>query len=383
VPIDDTTVEHDESVTISLTPDPSYTITTPGDTSGSATAMIVNNDFPTVTVTAADATTAADPATFTFTRTGELIGDDLTVYFDASGTAVNGQNYTLDVTGVTIPAGQLSTTLSVPPIAGTAVAGGKTVVLSVAAADGDGYTAGSPASATATMDNSTPTPTPTPNPPPAVTNVFVSGSAWSTSFKNYLAAKGLGDATFGLAVPASDPLNELPWTNIDQVSIRFSEAVDVQSGDLVVRGIRVPSYAIKTFAVDNATHTATWTLASPIANDKLSLDLDGSSPNAVRDLAGAYLDGEWANAADVFPSGDGTAGGDFRFQLDVLPGDVNRSGKVDPTDSNSLKKLVNIATTSSKYVVWDDVNGSGVIDATDLTLVKNRNNTILPSGTPA
>jgi hypothetical protein len=386
VPVDDATVEHDESVTITLTPDPAYTITTPGGggATGSATAMITNNDFPHVTVSAASAATATDPATFTFTRTGELLGDDLTVYFDAAaggGTAVQGEDYTLDVTGVTIPAGQLSATLPVAPVAGSAVPGGKTVVLSVA--PGAGYAAGSPASATATIDDSTVTPTPTPNAPPTVTNVFAGGTQWSTSFKNYLAAKGLGDVKFGFAVPANDQLNELPWTNVDQVSVRFSEAVDVQSGDLVIRGVRVPSYAIKSFAVDAATFTATWTLAAPVANDKLILDLDGDSSDGVRDDAGALLDGEWADAADSFPSGNGTAGGDFRFRFNVLPGDVTRDGKVDQGgDGNALKKLTDIATTSSKYVAWDDVNGNGLIDATDQTLVKKRVNTTLPSGTP-
>ena len=73
----------------------------------------------------------------------------------------------------------------------------------------------------------------------------------------------------------------------------------------------------------------------------------------------------------------------MRFRLDVLPGDVTRSGKVDQGDANALKKLTNIATTSSKYVVWDDVNGNGLIDATDPSLIKARNNTTLPNGNPA
>jgi hypothetical protein len=361
VPVDDDTVEHDESVTITLTPDPAYTITTPGGgTTGSASAMITNNDFPHVTVTATSAATETEPATFIFTRTGELLGDDLNVYFDAAagGTAIQGEDYTLGVTGVTIPAGQLSAKLSIAPVAGTSVPGGKTVTLNLA--PGAGYAAGSPASATATLDDSkaaqapepTPVPIPMPTPigdaAPTVTKVFVSGTQWSPSFKNYLASNRLGDAKFGFAIPSNDQLNELPWTNIDQVSLRFSQAADVQSGDLVIRGVRVPSYAIKSFAMDSATLTATWTLAAPVANDKLILNLDG----------------------------------ELGFRFNVLPGDVTRSGKVDRSDDTALKKLTNVATTSTKYVVWDDVNGSGVIDSTDVLLIQSREVTTLPSGTP-
>jgi hypothetical protein len=31
--------------------------------------------------------------------------------------------------------------------------------------------------------------------------------------------------------------------------------------------------------------------------------------------------------ADTYPSGDGTAGGDFLFRINLLPGDVNRDGQ--------------------------------------------------------
>lgn len=54
---------------------------------------------------------------------------------------------------------------------------------------------------------------------PAVTGVFVGGTAWTGAFKSYMQSIGLGDATYGFAVPAGDQLNELSWSNLDEVSV--------------------------------------------------------------------------------------------------------------------------------------------------------------------
>ena len=59
------------------------------------------------------------------------------------------------------------------------------------------------------------------------------------------------------------------------------------------------------------------------------LAVPGSGSAPVTDLAGNVLDGEWNNpssysqvgSTDMFPSGNGSAGGDFAFRFDVLPGD--------------------------------------------------------------
>ena len=49
-------------------------------------------------------------------------------------------------------------------------------------------------------------------------------------------------------------------------------------------------------------------------------------PDSVTDVAGNALDGEWDNGTDTYNSGDGAAGGDFAFRIDILPGDVNQVG---------------------------------------------------------
>ena len=55
----------------------------------------------------------------------------------------------------------------------------------------------------------------------------------------------------------------------------------------------------------------------------LALNADGSNP--IEDAAGNRLDGEWTNptsttatGGSVYPSGNGTAGGNFDFRFNVL-----------------------------------------------------------------
>jgi uncharacterized repeat protein (TIGR01451 family) len=212
---------------------------------------------------------------------------------------------------------------------------------------------------------------------PAVTAVFVNGTAWSAPYRTALQTAGLGDATLGYAVPAgaSQAVN-LPWTNIDQISVRFSEDVTVASAHLALTGVAVPLYGVGAFAYTAATRTATWTLSAPVAGDQLRLALDGSA-TGVSDSGGNRLDGEWLDGTAAFPSGNGLSGTDFSFRFNVLPGDVNTDGAVNTTDGVIVR---NAAGTTIN--VLRDVNGSGVTDAADFAATRARIGTATPAGTP-
>src|SRR5207247_1664039 len=105
------------------------------------------------------------------------------------------------------------------------------------------------------------------------------------------------------------------------------------------------------------------------------------------------LDGEWTNGADSYNSGDGTAGGDFAFAFDVLPGDVNQSGAVNSSDTDDTRNRQNTSTTvpgtaPNTYDVLHDVNGSGSINALDTSGVRGQEGstfgpTEAPQGPPA
>src|SRR5207237_252317 len=74
---------------------------------------------------------------------------------------------------------------------------------------------------------------------PRVVDAYVRGSSWTPSFLKNLAAQRLGadPAGFRVSGPTAAVI-ELPWTNVDQVVIRFDQPVNVDAADLVIHGAR-------------------------------------------------------------------------------------------------------------------------------------------------
>ena len=155
----------------------------------------------------------------------------------------------------------------------------------------------------------------------------------------------------------------MPWDNLNQIRIVFSDDVNVAEGSLVVTGLSGTPLAFSGFTYDRTTHTAIWTLASPLGADRIKVDLAATGLNAVTDLAGNVLDGDWNSGASSYPSGDGSEGGDFVFAFNVLPADVNGDGIVNSQD---------IALTSSdwlKSAQAADLNADGIVNVQDLALL--------------
>jgi uncharacterized delta-60 repeat protein len=228
------------------------------------------------------------------------------------------------------------------------------------------------------------------DPAPAVAAVYVGNSAWrgsdnnisTTYFKEYLQAQYLGSTKHGFAVPAGPrQLAALPWVNLDRVSIQFSQDVQVQKEDLVVRGALGGVYAFAAgaagFTYHSPSRTATWTFAAPLGRDRLLLDLDAEAAGGVRNFEGDLLDGEWSDGGDAFPSGNGQGGGDLRFRFNVLPGDVNGSGVVLADDFSDVKRRFFRTSAApgsgdGAYSVFADLDGNGSVLADDFSAVKLR-----------
>jgi hypothetical protein len=218
--------------------------------------------------------------------------------------------------------------------------------------------------------------------PPTVVDVEVGSTAWSAAFVQHLKDNSLGTVGYTIPNGSSAQSASLAWTNIDQVHIRFSEDVYVDEADLSLSGVNAVAYEFSDFHYDPIGHVATWTLVAPLTKDRLRLDLDADGMDPVVDPDANILDGEWTNNVST-TSGNGTAGGDFQFNFNVLPTDVNSSGSVSLLDYLSILQLDGKTTSSSGYIASRDVNGSGTINSSDWNEAYARLLHALPSGSPA
>ena len=219
-------------------------------------------------------------------------------------------------------------------------------------------------------------------PPPWVKAAYVSGSAWTQSFKDYAATLSPNSSSaYGLELGAGALL---PWVNLDRISLRFSDDMIVEADDLRVRGVNVPETVVSSvsYEFDPARYegVATWTLAAPLRADRVVVEV-ASGADGVRDRNnGVALDGE----------PDGVPGGDFRRRFDVLPGSMHGYA-VSPLDTGVIRPAVGTSTTNlgrgvgegpGRYQIFYDVNGDGRVNIVDLVEVRSRWGTRLPLTQP-
>jgi len=147
-PINDTTLEANETVVATLSANAAYVIGSPNN----ATVTIVDNDQkPTVTIIASDPTAAEAglaSGAFKVTRTGSK-STALTVLYTLAGTASNGADYKTLTGSVKIAVGAASATFKVVPINDTLAEANETVVATLSA--NSAYIVGAPSSAMVTI----------------------------------------------------------------------------------------------------------------------------------------------------------------------------------------------------------------------------------------
>lgn len=223
--------------------------------------------------------------------------------------------------------------------------------------------------------------------PPTVVDVLVASTQWDQDFFDYLETSGLGEGGYSIPTGSSTQTRTLSWTGIDQIKIHFSEDVHVDAADLSLSGVNVTAYAFSDFSysidwipqTQTYSYVAAWTLSSPIIRDRLRIDLDADGLDPVRDQDGNVLDGEWINSSSTV-SGDGTAGGDFEFNFNVLPGDLDGSAAVMYNDLAYIYQSLGKSTGDAGYNVAHDIDGNGTIDTNDRNAVAARLFTSLPLG---
>jgi hypothetical protein len=103
----------------------------------------------------------------------------------------------------------------------------------------------------------------------------------------------------------------------------------------------------------------------------------------VHNAEGQALDGDWTNGVSSFPSGNGIGGDDFKFQINVLPGDVDKNNCVNIADLYVVSSKVGKNAGDTGYSYRCDIDGNGSNNTTDYNLAYARFGNLLPSGSPA
>jgi hypothetical protein len=93
---------------------------------------------------------------------------------------------------------------------------------------------------------------------------------------------------------------------------------------------------------------------------------------SIIDLNGTGLDGD----------ADGRAGGRFRAEYRVLPGDVDQDGRVDMADLASAKARRPAELSDADYSLAHDVNGDGRVDESDFVQIMANLGNTLPGYVP-
>ena len=136
--INDSTVEANETVIVTLSANAAYVIGSPN----AATVTIMDDDTNIVNIVATTpnaSETGPTAGKFTVTRTGNYTGA-ITVNLTIGGTATNTTDYATLASTVTIPANQTSAVLTITPVNDSLIEGAEQVVVSIST--GTNYVAG-------------------------------------------------------------------------------------------------------------------------------------------------------------------------------------------------------------------------------------------------
>lgn len=173
---------------------------------------------------------------------------------------------------------------------------------------------------------------------PEISDIYLANSNWSSQFLNNLGSEGLGVQMVEDGVTTRAGLG---FNNIDTVTIRFSERVQLNADDLLASGLP-GGLDPNGFTYDTDTNLATWLLDEPLSRSQLSVSLD---PN-LSDFAGNTVAAQ-------------------SFSFNILAGDANGDGAVNLADFGILRGSFNLTPVDANYSIFADFDGSGFVDLAD------------------
>jgi hypothetical protein len=146
----------------------------------------------------------------------------------------------------------------------------------------------------------------------------------------------------------------LPWTNVNQIVLTYGSPVGAipTPGTVSLKGNRPGGDYTVTTVEQVDSQIFVLTLDRPLGN------LSGGGENGVR--------------VQLTVLGAGPGNSEYSLRLNVLQGDVERSGSVLAADFSDVKSRFFRTAGGPGYSVFDDVDGSGSILADDFSAVKAR-----------
>lgn len=197
-----------------------------------------------------------------------------------------------------------------------------------------------------------------------IEGVYAASSGWPNALRSAIESDGHGHEVFGYALKdGADQAATIPWTEIDEFSIRFSKSAVLEAADLELLagdGTRVgiapavgwnQEEGVATFHLDNALEMGDY-----------QLRLLGT----VESSAGDPLDGYWQQGVSSFPTDSQKATSDFLYRFQVLPGDTDQSGRVTVADIAGLRGSLGAAAGADQYLALADFDGSGRVTVSDI-----------------
>ncbi|MCA9157425.1 MAG: hypothetical protein KDA72_03815 [Planctomycetales bacterium] len=213
---------------------------------------------------------------------------------------------------------------------------------------------------------------------PRVVSVRVSSEAWQGSYLDHIdPAQRSGFPMSALARQHAS----LPWTNIDQIQIQFSEDVGAtfDSSMVKISGTRITDYqSLYSVSYNENSFVATIQFDEPLSADKLAIGIR----DTLSDAAGNQLDGEWLDGGSQTTSGDGIAGGNFYYRIHVLAGDLSGDGVVLGNDVTAGVLARSKSVGDDGYYPLSDLDGSGNTTPEEIKMLVSLRGTWLSTGEP-
>ncbi|MCA9214804.1 MAG: hypothetical protein KDB27_17155, partial [Planctomycetales bacterium] len=210
----------------------------------------------------------------------------------------------------------------------------------------------------------------------AITSVRAASIYWDPSFTAYV------DPAKQLGYPIENGANQLlplPWHEINRIFVQFTSDVTFVPGAVRLYGVNQLDHSLNIEGVtfNPTTFVATISFFTPLQIDKYLLRIR----ETVVDVNNAMLDGEWTTSTSVI-SGNGTAGGDFLYRFDIVPGDSGGDGGVTSLDISQTRQRRFLGVGDANYQSRVDFDGSAFISSPDISITRQRRFQFLPVGEP-